>query len=38
MRFVHMADVHLDSPFRVLATKKDLAEKRRLEQIGRAHV
>lgn len=32
MRFVHMADVHLDSPFRVLASKKDLADKRRLEQ------
>ena len=32
MRFVHMADVHLDSPFRVLALKKDLADKRRLEQ------
>ena len=32
MRFVHMADIHLDSPFRVLALKKDLADRRRLEQ------
>ena len=32
MRFAHMADIHLDSPFRVLALKDDLADKRRLEQ------
>ena len=32
MRFVHIADIHLDSPFTVLALKKDFAEKRRLEQ------
>ena len=32
MRFVHMADIHFDTPFRVLASKKDLADKRRLEQ------
>ena len=32
MRFVHMADVHLDSPFSVLALKNNLADKRRLEQ------
>ncbi|MBO4815568.1 MAG: DNA repair exonuclease [Clostridia bacterium] len=32
MRFVHMADIHLDSPFRVLALEKDLADKRRLQQ------
>jgi DNA repair exonuclease SbcCD nuclease subunit len=27
-----MADIHLDSPFRVLASKEDFADKRRLEQ------
>lgn len=32
MRFVHMADVHFDSPFRVLASKENLAEERRLNQ------
>lgn len=32
MRFVHMADVHLDCPFRILALKEDLAEKRRIKQ------
>ncbi len=32
MRFIHMADIHLDSPFRVLASKEDFADKRRLEQ------
>lgn len=32
MRFVHMADMHLDCPFRVLALKNDLADKRRIEQ------
>ena len=31
MKFVHIADVHLDIPFKVLETKK-LSEKRRLEQ------
>ncbi len=32
MRFIHMADMHFDSPFTVLATKKGLGNKRRLEQ------
>jgi len=32
MRFVHMADIHFDSPFTVLASKKDLSNIRRLEQ------
>lgn len=32
MRFVHMADIHFDSPFTVLASKKELANIRRLEQ------
>ena len=32
MRFVHMADIHFDSPFTVLASKKELASIRRLEQ------
>jgi len=31
MKFIHIADVHLDIPFRVLETK-NLSEKRRLEQ------
>ena len=32
MKFIHMADVHLDTPFRVLASKEDFANKRRLAQ------
>ncbi len=32
MRFIHMADIHFDSPFTVLASKKDLSNIRRLEQ------
>ena len=32
MRFIHMADVHFDSPFTVLASKENLANERRLEQ------
>lgn len=32
MRFVHMADIHFDCPFRVLASKNNLADVRRLEQ------
>ena len=32
MRFIHMADIHFDSPFRVLTDKKDFGTKRRLEQ------
>ena len=32
MRFIHMADMHFDAPFTVLAEKKDLGNKRRLEQ------
>lgn len=32
MKFIHMADMHLDSPFATLAGKADLAKQRRLEQ------
>ena len=32
MRFIHMADVHFDSPFKVLTDKRDFGTKRRLEQ------
>ena len=32
MRFVHMADVHFDSPFSTLTTRENLANKRRLSQ------
>lgn len=32
MKFVHMADMHLDSPFVVLASNEKLAIQRRLEQ------
>ncbi len=32
MRFIHMADMHFDSPFTVLAEKKGLGNKRRLDQ------
>ena len=32
MRFIHIADMHLDSPFATLANKENLAIKRRLEQ------
>lgn len=32
MRFIHMADIHFDSPFTVLASKNNLANIRRLEQ------
>ena len=32
MRFIHIADVHFDSPFTVLASKENLANERRLEQ------
>lgn len=32
MRFIHMADVHFDSPFTVLAARENLANERRLEQ------
>jgi exonuclease SbcD len=32
MRFIHMADMHFDAPFTVLANKKNLGNKRRLEQ------
>ena len=32
MRFIHMADVHLDCPFSALAQKEELADIRRLEQ------
>ena len=32
MRFIHMADIHLDTPFTVLGGKKDFANIRHLEQ------
>jgi len=32
MRFIHMADMHFDTPFTVLNSKAGLGEKRRLEQ------
>ncbi len=32
MRFIHMADIHFDSPFRVLTNKRDFGTERRLEQ------
>lgn len=32
MRFIHMADVHFDCPFTVLASNETLADQRRLEQ------
>lgn len=32
MRFIHMADIHFDSPFTILADKRDFGTKRRLEQ------
>ena len=34
MKFVHMADMHLDAPFTVLNTRSDgkFGERRRLEQ------
>lgn len=32
MRFVHIADMHFDVPFTSLSFKRDLCEKRRLEQ------
>lgn len=32
MRFIHMADIHFDSPFTVLTNKRDFGTKRRLEQ------
>ncbi len=32
MRFIHMADIHFDSPFKVLTDKRDFGTKRRLEQ------
>ena len=32
MRFIHMADLHLDAPFNLLNSKNDFGERRRLEQ------
>ena len=32
MRFVHMADIHFDSPFSLLSTRENLSNKRRLAQ------
>lgn len=32
MRFIHIADMHFDSPFTVLSMQEELGDKRRLEQ------
>ena len=32
MKFVHIADVHFDTPFKTLSIRENLGEKRRLEQ------
>ena len=32
MKFVHIADVHFDIPFRTLAERANLGQKRRMEQ------
>ena len=32
MRFIHMADIHFDSPFSVLSSRENLSNKRRLSQ------
>lgn len=32
MKFVHIADIHLDAPFTILSHKKDLGDLRRIEQ------
>lgn len=32
MKFVHVADMHFDSPFTVLSAKSNLGNVRRLEQ------
>lgn len=32
MKFVHIADIHFDSPFTILSQKKDLGDLRRIEQ------
>lgn len=32
MRFIHIADMHLDSPFTVLSMQEELGDRRRLEQ------
>lgn len=32
MRFIHIADIHFDTPFNVLANKKDFGTARRIEQ------
>ena len=32
MKFVHIADTHLDSPFTALTARENLADIRRLEQ------
>lgn len=32
MRFIHMADMHFDSPFTVLSNWENLGDLRRLEQ------
>ena len=32
MRFIHIADMHFDSPFTILSTREELGDRRRLEQ------
>ena len=32
MRFIHMADMHFDSPFRLLSTQENFGDQRRIEQ------
>ena len=32
MRFIHMADMHFDSPFRLLGTQENFGNLRRIEQ------
>lgn len=32
MKFVHMADMHFDTPFANLSSKNDFGKKRRLDQ------
>ena len=32
MKFIHMADLHLDAPFNLLNSKNDFGKRRRLEQ------
>ena len=32
MKFVHIADIHLDAPFTLLSDKLNIGEQRRIEQ------